>query len=85
MQREWVHVRPILETCKAMIDKPVRALVAPDGVHDVKELRVRREAPVVLRDLRRREVLPAIVINGVRGNFNLSAWSRRPATESGTM
>ena len=82
---ERVDIRAVLQACKRMIYEPVRALVAPDGVHDVKELRVRREAPVVLRDLRRREVLPAIAINGVRGNFNLSAWSGRPATESGTM
>ena len=59
MQRERVHVRPILETCKAMIDKPVRALVAPDGVDNVEELRVIPKTPVVLGDSRSREVGPA--------------------------
>lgn len=58
MQREWVHVRPILETCKAMIDKPVRALVAPDGVYDIKHLRVSTKSPVVLGDTGSRQVRP---------------------------
>ena len=58
MQREWVHVRPILETCKAMIDKPVRALVAPDGVDNVEELRVIPKTPVVLGDTGTRQARP---------------------------
>ena len=85
MERERVDVRLILQARETVVHEPVRGLVTTHRVDNVEELRVRPEAPVVLRDLRRREVLPAIAINGVRGNFNLSAWSGRPATESGTM
>ena len=39
-KRERVDVRLVLEARQAVVHEPVRALVAPHGVHDVKELGV---------------------------------------------
>lgn len=57
-QRERIHVGPILETGQAMVDEPVRALITPDGIDDVQDLRVRPQAPVIFRNFRRRKVRP---------------------------
>ena len=52
-EREGVDVRLVVEARKTVVHEAVRALVAPDGVHDVEELGVGSETPIVLGDLRR--------------------------------
>ena len=58
MERERVDVRLVLEARETVVHEPVRRLVTTHRVDNVKELRVRPEPPVVLRDLRRRQILP---------------------------
>ena len=51
-EREGVDVRLVVEARKTVVHEAVRALVASDGVHDVQELGVGSETPIVLGDLR---------------------------------
>ena len=57
-----------LEVRQAVVDEAMRGLVAAHRVHDVHELGVRLEPPVVLRDLRRGQVRPAGRRKGQHGN-----------------
>lgn len=58
MDRERVDIGLVLEIREAVVHEPVGALVAAYRVHDVEELGVRAETPVVLSDVGRREVGP---------------------------
>lgn len=40
-EREGVYVRLVVQVSKAVIDEPMRRLVAPHGVNDVKDFGVR--------------------------------------------
>ena len=52
-EREGVDVRLVVEARKTVVHEAVRALVASDGVHDVEELGVGSETPIVLGDFGR--------------------------------